>query len=213
MANGNFNDLPIPYTTDIPGSAVTWTKGILSGAAAVDSMYKASDAGAYYLNNVTTTPTNYGTLIVFSAYEGDIAAYQVIVNGGANLYFRQKYGTTSNPNWSSWRRAYSAPTDFEYKMPIVHSLTIPYGGTKTIKFSSTGARGELIFSSAYTDIRGMFIFYAEAGGNVRTTGAPAPTGISLSTSTAGLAITNNSGNGVSSYVEILLTSGTIASIT
>lgn len=207
MANGNFNDLPIPYTTDIPGSAVTWTKGILSGAAAVDSMYKASDAGFYFLNNVSTTPIAYGTLIICSAYTGFTAAYQLCFDGN---YTYERRGS-QNSGWTAWRRLYSAPTDFEYKMPIVLSLNIPYGGTRTVKFAS--ARGELIFSSGYSDLRGAYVFYAESGGNVRTTALAAPSGISLSTSTAGLAITNNSTNGVTSAVDILLTSGTIASIT
>lgn len=83
--------------TYLDASGIVGIKGVLSGAANIDSMSTAQTAGVYYLNNVSTAPVTYGTLIIIAAYTTpNLAAFQILISGNA-IYVRQNYGS-----WGGW---------------------------------------------------------------------------------------------------------------
>ena len=91
------SSIKLPNDLFLEASEIVGLKGVLTGAADIDSMSTAQTAGMYYLNNVSTTPVTYGLMRIASAYTTpNLAAFQIIF-AGANIYFRQNYGS-----WGSW---------------------------------------------------------------------------------------------------------------
>lgn len=97
----------------------------------------------------------------------------------------------------------SLPTMRQFSDTIAHTYNRTY-------IMTPGTRGILITTSGYTDLRSAYIFHAETSGNVRTSAMCAASGISLSSSTNGLTVTNNSANDASVDVSFFIFLGSIS---
>ena len=195
----------------LDASAIHGIKGVLTSGD-LNDFYGDDYAGMYYLGATysafSNCPTGYAMFLVCTYYG---ASFQVVIKR-SGIYYRDRSGSPAS--WSPWYRIVGNDlTNYAYSTPKYYQFTVPHNSSKTLKFSGSG-NGEIVFTSAYTDLRGALVYHAQGDGFVRTTWTAQPSGISLSTSEDGLEITNNSANtGVSSTVTVMIFNGEIESIT
>ena len=203
----------LPSNVYFDASSLGGIRGTITTSGVIDTLIAIEQSGVYYCSNVSDAPTGYGMLIVLSAGEGTAAVYQIYIPSTMTQIFVRYRSSSTWGTWYVYGGSAWANNGIAYTGPKIYNFSIAKNVTKTLKFDGS-AYGQILFCSTYTDIRGGYVFMAESGGNVRTTAFAAPTGITLSTSTNGLAITNNTGNTSASVtVSVWLAGGNIKSVT